>query len=157
MLVFLPNFIEGLFCMLADYVNQDVKEMAIHALKELLDELTDRVPGELKINISEIIKQLSMLCKNSDSYIRYTAIKWIYDLMCNAGKYLIDEFPQILSAILCCISDQEANIVEQADRANMNLIIYVEGLSSNADHQINYELIVKVLMDNLEHESLQNR
>ena len=93
MLVFLPNFIEGLFCMLADYIHQDVKEMAIHALKELLDELTDRVPGELKINISEIIKQLSMLCKNSDSYIRYTAIKWIYDLMCNAGKYLIDEFP----------------------------------------------------------------
>ena len=74
--------------------------------------------------------------------------------MCNAGKYLIDEFPQILSAILCCISDKEANIVEQADRANMNLIIYVEGLSSNSDHQINYELIVKVLMDNLEHESL---
>lgn len=70
---------------------------------------------------------------------------------------MIDEFPQILSAILCCISDKEYNIVEQAEKANMNLIIYVEGLSSNKEHTINYDLIVKVLIDNLSHESLSRR
>lgn len=120
LLVYLPDFLDGLFNMLSDS-NREIRQAADSALSDFLRELS----GSEVLEFGPIISILVIQCQSLEHLNRLTAITWLAELThhpLSGGDALLPFLPDILSAILYCISDQEKEIRLVAERTNDDLL-----------------------------------
>ena len=156
LLQYLPKFLEGLFCMLSSQ-SKDVKHSVYNSLKDFLDNVKEKIP-EKKVDMSSIISTLVSLCGNSDTFVRSVALNWIYELLNVAGIELVQQYSNMLRAIVRCLSDKERDIVEMAGKTNQHLLLYVENICKyDSVNTLNFQDIMSVLMDYIDDESNTTR
>mmetsp|Transcript_717 Transcript_717/g.1057 ORF Transcript_717/g.1057 Transcript_717/m.1057 type:complete len:705 (-) Transcript_717:240-2354(-) len=120
-LVYLPEFLGGLFEMLSD-VNKDIRQQAYSALQEFLHEIKDNVKLDLGPMVGILVKQ----CEMKDQFTRLTALCWIYEFI-ELGKIkLLPFLADMLGVVLLCISDEEEEIRLKANMTNKRLLKLVE-------------------------------
>ena len=152
MLQYLPKFLEGLFCMLSSQ-SKDVKHSVYNQLKDFLDNVKEKIP-EKKVDMNSIIMTLVSLSANSDTFVRSVALNWIYELLNVAGIELVQQYSNMLRAIVRCLSDKERDIVEMAGKTNQHLLLYVENICKyDSVNTLNFQDIMGVLMDYIDDES----
>ena len=152
LLQYLPKFLEGLFCMLSSQ-SKDVKHSVYNSLKDFLDNVKEKIP-EKKVDMSSIISSLVKLCANTDTFVRSVALNWIYELLNIAGIELVQQYSNMLRAIVKCLSDKERDIVEMAGKTNQHMLLYVENICKyDSVNTLNFQDIMSVLMEYLNDES----
>lgn len=128
MLDYLPEFLDGLFNMLSDS-NREIREAADSALAEFLKELI----ASSVMEFGPIVSILVFQCQSKERLKRFTATTWLSELIhhpYSGGDALLPYHSEILGAILCCISDEEAEIRIVAERTDSDLLSLVKGTSS---------------------------
>jgi vacuole morphology and inheritance protein 14 len=152
LLYYLPNFVEGFFLMLASQ-NKDVKQSVFNCLKDFLEEIkcSKRI-AEMRTLIGHMVQ----LSTHSESFVRSVANTWINELLAECPLELASQFPNCLQAILKFLSDSEKQIVDLADKTNTAMIQYIEEIfRQNEASCINFEYLVEVLMDHIDHPSMK--
>mmetsp|Transcript_25432 Transcript_25432/g.61263 ORF Transcript_25432/g.61263 Transcript_25432/m.61263 type:complete len:723 (-) Transcript_25432:110-2278(-) len=120
-LVYLPEFLGGLFDMLSD-VNKDIRQQAYSALQEFLHEIKDNV----KLDLGPMVGILVNQCEMKDQFTRLTALCWMYEFI-ELGKIkLLPFLANMLGVVLLCISDEEEEIRLKANVTNKRLLKLVE-------------------------------
>jgi vacuole morphology and inheritance protein 14 len=130
MLDYLPDFLEGLFNMLSDG-NREIKQAADNALLEFLREIKDAEVVEFGPMVSILVQQ----CRSKEKFNRLTAIIWLNEFINLGGTKLLVFYAKILSSIMYCISDQEADIRSAAQIANQGLLNLVR--TTNEPFELN--------------------
>jgi vacuole morphology and inheritance protein 14 len=120
LLVYLPDFLDGLFNMLSDS-NREIRQAADSALSDFLRELSS---SEV-LEFGPIVSTLVVQCQSKERLNRLTSMTWLAELThhpLSGGDDLLPFLPEILSAILYCISDHEKEIRLVADKTNDDLL-----------------------------------
>ena len=145
MLDYLPDFLDGLFNMLSDS-NREIRQAADSALSDFLRELSvSRV-----LEFGPIISILVFQCQSKERLNRLTAITWLAELThhpLSGGDALLPFLPEILSAILYCISDLEKEIRLVAERTNDDLLQLVRDTTGNFELRPLLEALTNELLD----------
>jgi vacuole morphology and inheritance protein 14 len=145
MLDYLPDFLDGLYNMLGDS-NREIRQAADAALSEFLKELTSSTVMEFGPIVSILVFQ----CQSKERLNRLTAISWLAELIhhpYSGGDALLPYHSDILGAIMCCISDGEAEIRLVAERTNDDLLRLVKMTSSPFELRSLLETLVNELMN----------
>jgi vacuole morphology and inheritance protein 14 len=127
LLDYLPDFLDGLLNMLSDS-NREIRQAADSALSDFLREIT----GSEVLEFGPIISILVSQCQSTERLIRLTSITWLAELShhpLSGGDAMLPFLPDILSAILHCICDQEKEIRLVAERTNDDLLRLVRETS----------------------------
>lgn len=148
MLEYLPDYLGGLFDMLADQ-HKDIKQQSYAALADLLREITHTVqtqqaqqedakaasgganPGAMalssSVDLPAMIVILVATCHDSrDNLTRLTALTWINEfLLIGQPRILLPFVADMLGVALQCISDGEKEIRAKAERTNEMLMALV--------------------------------
>ena len=147
MLEYLPDYLGGLFDMLADQ-QKDIKQQSYAALADLLREITHTVqtqqaqqedakasgganPGAMalssSVDLPAMIVILVATCHDSrDNLTRLTALTWINEfLLIGQPRILLPFVADMLGVALQCISDGEKEIRAKAERTNEMLMALV--------------------------------
>jgi vacuole morphology and inheritance protein 14 len=120
LLDYLPDFLDGLLNMLSDS-NREIRQAADSALSDFLRELV----GSQVLEFGPLISILVLQCQSKERLNRLTSITWLAELThhpSSGGDAMLPFLPDILSAILYCISDPEKEIRLVAERTNDDLI-----------------------------------
>ena len=123
LLDYLPDFLDGLLNMLSDS-NREIRQAADAALSDFLRELS----GSEVLEFGPIVSILVLQCRSKERLIRLTSITWLAELShhpLSGGDAILPFLPDILSAILYCISDEEKEIRMVAERTNDALLQFV--------------------------------
>jgi vacuole morphology and inheritance protein 14 len=145
LLDYLPDFLDGLLNMLSDS-NREIRQAADAALSEFLRELS----GSEVLEFGPIISILVLQCQSKERLIRLTAITWLAELShhpLSGGDAMLPFLPDVLSAILYCICDQEKEIRLVAERTNDDLLQLVR--------DTNGEFELRPLLETLTNELLE--
>ena len=121
MLEFLPDYLGGLFDMLAD-PNKDIRQQAYAALAELLRELLQSPHVELQPMVQILVQH----CDSRDNFTRLTVLSWLHEFISLDRGKLLPLVSDILGVTLHCLSDGEKEIRVKADKANDALLRLVE-------------------------------
>ena len=130
MLEFLPDYLGGLFDMLAD-PNKDIRQQAYAALAELLRELLQSPHVELQPMVAILVQH----CDSRDNFTRLTVLSWLHEFISLDRGKLLPLVSDILGVTLHCLSDSEKEIRVKSDKANDALLRLVE---TNDSLQLNY-------------------
>ena len=144
MLDFLPDFLDGLFNMLSD-ANREIRQAADSALSDFLRELS----ASEVLEFGPIINILVLQCQSQERLNRLTAITWLSELTyhpISGGDSLLPFCPNILSAILFCISDHETEIRLVAERTNNELLKQVKDTAGPFELRPLLETLTKELL-----------
>eukprot|EP00397_Hematodinium_sp_SG-2012_P015780 GEMP01016078.1.p1 GENE.GEMP01016078.1~~GEMP01016078.1.p1 ORF type:complete len:745 (+),score=143.98 GEMP01016078.1:91-2325(+) len=152
LIVFLPQFLEGLLNMLAE-TSHDIRNKADACLKEFLQDLSQMPPGRQSTLIAETTRVVVKGCSHANDSVRMAAITWLntfvglasqaakvhvqpdsFDTM--FGEPLSDEsgeaftlLPDMLQGVLPCVDDTDENIAHVAILTHSNLQEMVEHVS----------------------------
>ena len=145
MLDYLPDFLDGLFNMLSDS-NREIRQAADSALSEFLKEIT----GSTVMEFGPIVSILVLQCQSKERLNRLTATTWLSELIhhpYSGGDALLPYHSEILSAILCCISDGEMEIRMVAERTDDDLLNLVKGTKSQFELRSLLETLTSELLN----------
>jgi len=139
MLEYLPDYLGGLFDMLAD-PNKDIRQQSYAALSDLLREITQTVtslqasppagaPPDTTGSIdlpSMIVILVGTFHESRDNLTRLTALTWLNEfLLLGSARTLLPFVPDVLGAALHAISDNEKEIRQKAERSSEMLLTLV--------------------------------
>lgn len=152
MLEWLPTFLDGLFNMLSDK-NRQIRQAADLALGEFLKDIKAKENsvefGPCEVSSVGMISILVGQCKSRHEFHRVTAVHWIYEFVPIGKEKLVPFFPILVEAMLHCISDNAAEIKENASNANAALMEVVKNTTANIDLKAILEkLTLNLLNDN---------
>jgi vacuole morphology and inheritance protein 14 len=120
MLDYLPDFLDGLFNMLSDG-NREIKQSANNALSEFLREIREAEAVELGPMVSILVTQ----CRSKERTNRLTAMTWMTEFIFLGNTKLLPFYAGILSSVMYCISDDDAEVCERTRQANHRLMSLV--------------------------------
>jgi vacuole morphology and inheritance protein 14 len=144
MLEYLPDYLAGLFDMLAD-PNKDIRQQSYAALSDLLREITQTISG-LQTQAKEaaggilppdtptgsidlpsmIVILVATFHESRDNLTRLTALTWLNEfLLLGGARTLLPFVPDVLGAALYAISDAEKEIRQKAERSSEMLLALV--------------------------------
>ena len=150
MLEYLPEFLDGLFNMLSD-PNRDIRQQADMTLGEFLSEIKSQhaptshgrggEPGagspprrtsrsgsaatsepESTFNFGRIVRILVVKATSTDEFTQLTALAWLQSFVELAGTQLIADFPNVLDAVLPCLSHPNPKMCQVAEGTNRALL-----------------------------------
>ena len=152
MLEWLPTFLDGLFNMLSDG-NRQIRQAADLALGEFLKDIKSKDSpvefGPCEVSSVGMISILVAQCKSRHNFNRVTAVHWIYEFVPLGKEKLVPFFPILVEAMLHCISDDVAEIKENASNANSILMDVVQKAEATIDLKgILEKLTMNLLNDN---------
>ena len=145
MLDYLPDFLDGLFNMLSDS-NREIRQAADSALSEFLRDLS----VSKVLEFGPIISVLVFQCQSKERLNRLTAITWLAELThhpLSGGDALLPFLPEILSAILYCISDYEREVRLVAERTNDDLLKLVRDTKGDFELRTLLETLTNELLE----------
>jgi vacuole morphology and inheritance protein 14 len=145
MLDYLQDFLDGLFNFLSD-TNREIRQAADSALSDFLRELSVSQVLEFGPIISILVSQ----CQSKERLNRLTAITWLAELThhpYSGGDALLPYSPEILSAILYCISDMEREIRLVAERTNDDLLQFVRETKGQFELRPLLDALTKQLLE----------
>jgi len=145
MLDYLPDFLDGLFNMLSDS-NREIRQAADSALSDFLRELS----VSQVLEFGPIISVLVFQCQSKERLNRLTAMTWLAELThhpLSGGDALLPFLPDILSAILFCISDHEREIRLVAERTNDDLLQLVRATRGDFELRPVLETLTNELLE----------
>jgi vacuole morphology and inheritance protein 14 len=145
MLDYLPDFLDGLFNMLSDS-NREIRQAADSALSDFLRELS----ASQVLEFGPIISILVFQCRSKERLNRLTSITWLAELThhpLSGGDAILPYLPEILSAILYCISDHEKEIRLVAERTNDDLLQLVKETKGSFDLRPLLEALTSELLE----------
>lgn len=128
MVEFLPEYLGGLFEMLAD-PNKDIRQQAYATLSELLRQINATPHVELGSMIMILVQQ----CDSRDNFTRLTVLSWIHDFIILGKAKLIPFVPDVLGATFVCFSDPEREIRQKAQQSQDALLRLVESATEKLD------------------------
>ena len=128
MLDYLPEFLDGLFNMLSD-ANREIKQAADNALTEFLREIKEAEVVEFGPMVGILVGQ----CFSVERSNRLTALKWVNEFIILGKTRLVLFYAKMLSSIMHCISDVEADISAAAKSANHGLMTLVKSTTEDFD------------------------
>lgn len=143
MIDYLPDFLDGLFNMLADS-NREIRQAADSALCEFLKEIR----SSTVVEFGPIVSILVFQCHSKDRLNRLTAITWLSEFIHHphsGGDALLPFHAEILDAILSCISDVEIEIRKVSDRTNTDLLTLVRETKETFELRILIDTLMKEL------------
>ncbi|CAG0916583.1 unnamed protein product [Notodromas monacha] len=157
MLIFLPEFLDGLFLMLSDS-SPEVKKMCDTLLGEFLHRIL-KTPE--KVDFSAMTNILVTHADAKDELLRYTALVWLKEFVNLSGRQMVPSASNILTVVLPAISEaseQSLSVKTTASGLNdavMALItagddvkgtkIELEGVSICEESKLDVSAIVHVL------------
>lgn len=145
LLDYLPDFLDGLLNMLSDS-NREIRQAADSALSDFLRELA----GSQVLEFGPLISILVLQCQSKERLNRLTSITWLAELThhpTSGGDAVLPFLPDILSAILYCISDPEKEIRLVAERTNDDLIQLVRDTSNSFELRPLLETLTQELLE----------
>lgn len=145
MLDHLPEFLGGLFEMLGDS-NREIRQAADSALSDFLRALS----VSQVVEFGPIINILVLQCQSKERLNRLTAITWLAELThhpLSGGEALLPFSPEILSAILFCISDREKEIRLVAERTNDDLLNFIRDTKGSFELRPLLETLTSELLE----------
>jgi vacuole morphology and inheritance protein 14 len=176
MLEFLPEFLGGLFDMLADTL-KDIKQQSNSALEEFLREIKEafrnsnegqvNAPSEVSglgvnspvhaISLGPMVKILVTQCESTEKapVCRVTALNWLLEFIEIDQQYkaasmltggLLPHYGEMVRAVLTCISDEDQHIRMKAEQTNTSLLQVYGEFEMKADIQSE---VVRSLVTNL--------
>ena len=131
MIDYLPDFLDGLFNMLADS-NPEIRQAADSALGEFLKE----VRTSAVVEFGPIVSILVFQCHAKERLNRLTAITWLAELIHHphsGGDALLPFHAEVLGAIMTCISDVELEIRKVSERTNADFLAMVKDTKRSFD------------------------
>jgi vacuole morphology and inheritance protein 14 len=148
MLDYLPDFLDGLFNMLSDG-NREIKLSVNNALSEFLREIKDAEAVELGPMVPILVQQ----CRSKERSNRFTAMSWLTEFILLGNTKLLPFYAGILSSIMHCISDAEADVCEKARLANQRFM----ALINSTEDVFELEPILRTLTNELLSEHVSTR
>eukprot|EP00058_Branchiostoma_floridae_P019480 XP_002604970.1 hypothetical protein BRAFLDRAFT_92612 [Branchiostoma floridae] len=103
MLVYLPEFLDGLFHILAD-PSREVRRMCESALGEFLKGIK-KSPSSA--NFSNMVNILIVHCQAQDELLQLTAIMWLKEFILLSGRAMLPFAAGILTAVLPCVAYED--------------------------------------------------
>ncbi len=143
MLDYLPDFLDGLFNMLADS-NREIRQAADSALCEFLKEIR----SSSVVDFGPLISVLVFQCHSKDRLNRLTALTWLNEFIHHpqsGGDSLLSFHAEILGAILSCISDSEVEIRKVSDKTNNDLLNLIKETEKSFELAILLDTLTKEL------------
>jgi len=105
--------------------------------------------GPCEVSSVGMISILVAQCKSRHNFNRVTAVHWIYEFVPLGKEKLVPFFPILVEAMLHCISDEVAEIKENASNANSVLMDVVQKTEATIDLKgILEKLTMNLLNDN---------
>ena len=94
---FLPEFLDGLFNMVSD-PNKEIRQQADTALVDFLRDIHNQPDADLCRMVPILVEH----CGSKDEFTMKTAINWIKDFVELGRERLLEQYAEILAAILPC-------------------------------------------------------
>jgi len=126
MLDWLPDFLDGLFNMLADS-NREIRQAAGSAIGGFLSEIKKSTAVEFGSMVGILVGQ----CRNRERFNRLTSIIWVREFIILGGEKLLLFYSELLGAIMHCISDSDIEIRQVAGYTNVDLLQLVNCTNKN--------------------------
>jgi len=124
MLDHVPQLLEGLFDMLSDG-NREIRQQAYAALSVFLEQI-GRVPAadfESRVAFRPMVETLiSQTSREKDKFNRVTAVEWLLQLVILGQRKLAPVYHRLVAGVLRCLSDPEAEIMQEAGKTNAELM-----------------------------------
>lgn len=120
MLDWLPDFLDGLFNMLADS-NRDIRQAATSAIARFMDKIKQTAGVEYGSMVGILVGQ----CRSKERLNRLTAISWVQEFIKLGGTRLLLFYSELVGAIMHCISAEDLEIRAVADCTNVELLSLV--------------------------------
>jgi hypothetical protein len=152
-LAFIHKFLEGMFLLLASK-HESVRVTSFNFLKDLLRDILS--PIVIECDLLFVMEALSRFALHNNEVVRTEAIAWTSDLLDRSDKFIFKIFPNLLKAALRCLADSSAQISSTAQKVNGKLMRFFSGTIKETS-LIQYEDIVDVFMQFLNHESMLTR
>jgi vacuole morphology and inheritance protein 14 len=124
MLDYMPDLLEGLFDMLSD-VNREIRQQAYAALSEFCDQVAKVPHAEFaeRVNFRPMIDVLlAQTGRDKEKFNRVTAVEWLSQFIALGQAELAPVYEKLVAGVLRCLSDPEPEIVDEATRANAELL-----------------------------------
>lgn len=182
MLVFLPEILEGLFCILGDPTSE-IRKMCESVLGEFLSRIIEHPQ---KVNFAAMVNILIVHSNSSEEVVQLTAITWVNEFVKLAGNTLLPFASGILTAVLPNLAqdvENRKNVIETAMMVNHSLMQLItleehpdlpektgdtpespEGEKDDGtlpalieDNQLDLKSVVLVLTRQIKHDSMQTR
>ncbi|KAI8491112.1 PtdIns(3,5)P(2) sythesis regulation factor [Branchiostoma belcheri] len=144
MLVYLPEFLDGLFHILAD-PSREVRRMCESALGEFLKGIK-KSPSSA--NFSNMVNILIVHCQAQDELLQLTAIMWLKEFILLSGRAMLPFAAGILTAVLPC---------DTAIAVNNSLLRLITTEDDLDKVELELAPVVDVLTRHLLHESMLTR
>jgi vacuole morphology and inheritance protein 14 len=161
MLEFLPEFLGGLFDMLADS-NKDIRQQADAALEEFLHEIKNTVDKDsaesapsssvASISFSRMIQILVSQCGATEkpAICRINALNWLQEFIDIEQTHglgsIMNSLGNMCRAIIHCISSEDTPISQKADQTNNSLLQLFSETKIPEDQK---SMIVKSLLESI--------
>ena len=123
----LPEFLDGLFMMLSD-TNEKICVAVDHVLGELITEMKQE-----EADYETLVLIVLPHCQVHHDFTVLTGLRWIREFLQRAGHSLLSKTPEILGAVLPCISHREENIRQIAVRINTQIKTILEETQKEFD------------------------
>jgi vacuole morphology and inheritance protein 14 len=87
----------------------------------------------MQVEFGPMVEILIGQCDSKERFNRLMAITWVHEFVLLGREKLVEFYSALLGAIMCCISDQELEIRENAENANHDLLELVKSTTEIID------------------------
>ena len=87
----------------------------------------------MQVEFGPMVEILIGQCDSKERFNRLMAITWVHEFVLLGREKLAEFYSALLGAIMCCISDQELEIRENAENANHDLLELVKSTTEIID------------------------
>ncbi|XP_067929042.1 protein VAC14 homolog [Watersipora subatra] len=167
MLVYLPEFLDGLFCILGEQ-NVEVRHMCEQVLQQFSKQI--RVSTEKRnqglaeddfvVDFSSMTNTLILHSQSKDKIIQMHAVDWLHEFLELAGRQMLAFCPGIVSSILItpAYSDGSKEITDRAKKVNSLLQSLINADDDNASFKLlDVASLVSILIECLHSDSMHTK
>ena len=147
MLQHLPDLVGGLFGMLSDS-NREIRQQVDTALNDFLVGVREEEGPSACVEDEEFVHRIAdVLIEQSRSggdFVQLTSVLWLKTFVARAKGPLLAKLPEVVGALLPCVSLPEMRVSEAARLANRELLEFVGTMSDTEVHALDPAALLSV-------------
>ena len=143
LLDYLPDFLEGIFCILSD-PNREIRQSAENLLLDFLNDIRDTAVVDL-LPLTHILVRLST---SRELPIRRTAVNWIHSFIEVGEHKLLPVYASLFETLMKCSADTNEEVSLAAQKANAALQSLVQDSRVDVAYRPFVQTIAQELQSN---------
>ena len=147
MLQHLPDLVGGLFGMLSDS-NREIRQQVDTALNDFLVGVREEEGPSACVEDENFVHRIAEVLieqsRSGDDFVQLTSILWLKTFVARAKGLLLAKLPELVGALLPCVSLPEMRVSEAALLANQELLEFVGTMSDKEVHALDPAALLSV-------------